>query len=74
MDDKTKALVNAAATIGAVYQWIDQIEAAGGATSISGVAKCHAFLASMKKNRERMETLVMEPARQAIEAAKEPTQ
>lgn len=60
------ALSNAAATIGAIYQWIDQIEEAGGATSISGVAKCNAFLASMKKNRARMETLVMEPARAAV--------
>lgn len=60
------ALANAAATIGAIYQWLDQIEEAGGATSISGVAKCNAFLASMKKNRARMETLVMEPARAAV--------
>lgn len=60
------ALANAAATIAAIYQWLDQIEEAGGATSISGVAKCNAFLASMKKNRARMETLVMEPARTAV--------
>lgn len=61
-----KALVTAAATINAFYQWVDQIEEAGGATSISGVAKCHAFLASMKKNRARIEQLVMEPARAAL--------
>ena len=60
------ALANAAATIAAIYQWLDQIEEAGGATSISGVAKCNAFLASMKKNRARMETLVMEPACAAL--------
>lgn len=60
------ALANAAATIGAIYQWIDQIEEAGGATSISGVAKCNAFLASMKKNRARMDKLVMEPANAAV--------
>ena len=66
MSDTEKALANAAATIGAIYQWIDMIEAAGGATSISGVAKCNAFLASMKKNRARTETLIMEPARAAL--------
>lgn len=65
------ALANAAATLGAIYQWIDQIEDAGGATSISGVAKCNAFLASMKKNRARMEKLVMEPATAAVAQYKE---
>ena len=72
MKETEQALAAAAATIGAIYQWIDQIEDAGGATSISGIAKCNAFLASMKKNRARMETLVMEPARKAL-ANKEPT-
>lgn len=60
------ALANAAATIGAIYQWIDQIDQAGGATSISGVAKCNAFLASMKKNRARMDKLVIDPANTAV--------
>lgn len=61
------ALAHAAATISAFYQWIDRIDEAGGATSISGVAECHAFLASMKKNRARLEELVMKPAREALD-------
>lgn len=65
----TEALAKAAATIQAFYQWIDMIEEAGGATTISGVAKCNAFLASMKKNRSRVEQLVMEPARTALTTA-----
>ena len=66
IDEKTKALANAAAMIHAIYQWIDQIEEAGGATSISGVAKCNAFLASMKKNRARTDELIMRPAQKAL--------
>lgn len=65
-----KAASNAAATIEAIYKWIDMIEAEGGATSIAGVAKCHAFLISMNKNRSRTETLIMKPVREAIAAHK----
>ena len=65
-DKLLTAAVNAAATIDAIYQWIDMIEAEGGATSIAGVAKCHAFLASMKKNRVRTADLVVKPLREAI--------
>lgn len=61
-----EALTNAAATIGAVYQWLDMVEKAGGATSISGIAKCHAMLASLRKNAARTEKLVMVPARAAL--------
>lgn len=68
------ALANAAATIEAIYQWLDQINEAGGASSIAGVAKCHAFLKSMEKNRARMETLVLQPANAAIAKAKGETQ
>lgn len=71
-DELLKSAINAAATLQAVYQWIDQINDAGGAVSISGVAKCNAFLKSMEKNRARAETLVMEPLRAAI--AKEQAQ
>lgn len=56
-----KAAINASNTITAFYDWVDQIEEAGGASTISGVAKCHAFLSSMKKNKGRIDTLVMEP-------------
>ncbi len=59
----------AAATIQAMYEWLDRVEKAGGATSISGVAECHAMLKSMRKNADRVENLVMKPLREAIEAA-----
>jgi hypothetical protein len=63
---------NAAATIDAIYQWLDRVQAAGGATSLSGVASCHAMLESLNKNRARVDNLVMKPLREAIaEAEKE---
>lgn len=63
-----KAAVNAAATIGAVYEWLERVEKAGGAGSISGIASCHAMLASLRKNADRTEKLVMKPLRDAIKA------
>jgi len=65
-EDLYKAAVNAAATIGAIYEWVDRVEKAGGATSVSGVAACHAMLTSLRKNAGRTETLVMDPLRKAI--------
>lgn len=62
-----KAASHAAATIGAIYQWLDSVNAAGGATSIAGVAKCHAMLKSLENNRARTEKFVMEPLRKAIQ-------
>jgi hypothetical protein len=59
----------AAATIGAIYEWVDRVEKAGGATSISGIAECHAMLTSLRKNAGRAETLIMAPLREAIAAA-----
>jgi hypothetical protein len=64
-----KAAMNAAATIGAIYQWLEMVEKAGGATSIEGVAKCNAMLASLRKNAGRTEKLVMQPLREAIKEA-----
>lgn len=61
-----KAATNAAAMLGAVYQWLDQVQAAGGATSISGVAKCNAMLKSLESNRERADKLVIAPLKAAI--------
>lgn len=61
-----KAAKNAALTIDAIYQWLDRVEKAGGATSISGVAACNAMLASLRKNAPRTERLVMEPLRKAL--------
>lgn len=70
--DLLKPATNAGAMLGAVYDFVDQIDKLGGATSIAGVAKCHAMLTSLKSNRARAETLVMAPLREAIEAAKAP--
>jgi hypothetical protein len=67
-----KAATNAAAMLSAVYQWLDRVKAAGGATSISGVASCHAMIKSLEGNRDRAEKLVMEPLRAAIAAATHP--
>jgi hypothetical protein len=68
-DDRLyKAAVNAAATIGAVYEWLERVEKAGGATSIEGVSVCHAMLTSLRKNAPRTEMLVMAPLREAIAA------
>jgi hypothetical protein len=70
-DDKLiKAAVNASNTIHAIYQWIEKIEANGGATSVSGVATCHAFLESMKKQRPRIDSLVMAPLEAELNARK----
>lgn len=65
-DDLLKSAKNAAATIVAIYQWLERVEKAGGAKSIEGVATCHAMLTSLRKNAGRTETLVMAPLRKAI--------
>lgn len=68
-DDKLlTSAKNAAATIAAIYEWLDRVEAAGGATSISGIAACNAMLKSLRKNADRTEDLVMRPLREAIAA------
>jgi hypothetical protein len=64
------AAVNAAATINAIYDWVDRVKAAGGTTSISGVAACHAMLQSLERNRARCDRLIIEPLKAAIEAQK----
>jgi hypothetical protein len=70
-DDKLiKAAVNASNIIHAFYQWIDKIEEAGGARTISGVATCHAFLESMKKQKPRIDRLVMKPLEAELNAKK----
>jgi tRNA G37 N-methylase TrmD len=65
-----KAAINASNTIHGIYQWVDMIEAEGGAGTISGVAKCHAFLTSMKKNKSRLDSLVMSPLAEELEKVK----
>lgn len=57
---------NAAATIGAIYEWLERVEAKGGATNIEGVAACHAMLTSLRKNAARTEARIMVPLRAAI--------
>lgn len=65
-DELRSAAVNAAALLAGVYEWLDRVEKAGGATSIEGVAACHAMLKSLRKNKPRVEKLVMEPLRAAL--------
>lgn len=69
--DLLRTAKNAAATITAIYQWVDMVNAAGGTTSIEGVAKCHAMLKSLDKNRKRTDDLIMIPLMDAIKAAEE---
>ena len=57
-----EALTNAAAVIGSFYAFAETADA----VSTSGIARCHAMLASMKKNRRRIEETVMQPARAAL--------
>lgn len=52
---------NAAAVIGAIYEWLERVEQAGGATSISGMAACNSMLKSLRKNAKRTDDLVMAP-------------
>lgn len=68
-DPLMKAARNAAATLQAVYEWIDMVNDAGGVMSLAGVAKCHIFIMSMNKNRERCQKLVLDPLNDAIKAA-----
>lgn len=68
-DDLLKAATNAAAMLGAVYEWLDRVKTNGGATSISGIATCNAMIKSLEGNRARAETLVMNPLRAAIALA-----
>ncbi len=71
--DEQKALLtaarNAAATIGAIYEWLERVEKAGGATSMSGIASCHAMLTSLRRNAERTDALVIKPLREALTKA-----
>ena len=63
------AAKNAVAVIGAIYEWLDRVEKAGGATSISGVAACNAMLKSLRNNADRTNTLVVQPILAAIAKA-----
>ena len=65
-DDLVKAAVLAHNTIEAIYQWVDRVEKAGGATSIEGIAVAHAMLKSLNANRSRLDKLVTEPLQKAL--------
>lgn len=67
-DELLKAASNAAAMLGAVYQWVDRVKANGGPSSISGISTCNAMIKSLEGNRNRAEKLVMEPLRTALKA------
>jgi hypothetical protein len=61
-----KAALHALATIDAIYQWVDRVDAAGGATSLSGIAACNAMLKSLRQNRPRIEADIIAPLRKAM--------
>lgn len=60
------AAMRAAATIAAIYQLVDRVNKAGGATSIDGVAACHAMLQSMNNQRARLNKTVLDPLNEII--------
>lgn len=64
-----KASKNAALTLNAIYEWLERIEANGGAMSISGVATCHSMLLSLRKNAARTQTLIFGPLNEAMDQA-----
>lgn len=68
-DELLKAAANAAAVLGAVYEWVDRVQDNGGAGSIAGISTCHAMIKSLEGNRARCEKLVMEPLRAALSKA-----
>ena len=65
-NDLLTSAKNAAATICAIYEWLDRVEKAGGTKSISGISACHAMLTSLRKNADRTESLILVPLRSAI--------
>ncbi len=55
--------IAASVIIGAIYEMAERADA----TSISGIAACHTLLNSLKKNRGRVDTLIMQKAREIVE-------
>lgn len=66
-DQLFNAAANAAAMLGAIYQHADHVKACGGTTCLSGIAAATAMMASIEKNRERADKLIMAPLRAALE-------
>tara|TARA_R110002072_G_scaffold63430_6_gene157855 strand:+ start:628 stop:900 length:273 start_codon:yes stop_codon:yes gene_type:complete len=54
LDQLLTTAVNTSAIIQGIYEWVDLVEAEGGLTNISGVARGHAMMESLKKNRPRV--------------------
>ena len=65
-----EALNNALATLKAIYQWLDKVNDAGGATSINGVAACNAMLKSLNGNRDRFQKLIVDSGNAALAKAR----
>jgi hypothetical protein len=61
-----KAATHATLVIGAFYEWVDRVEKCGGTGCLSGIAECHAMIESIKKNRPRVNQLVVEPLQKAL--------
>ena len=57
----SSAARNAAATIRAIYEWLDMIEREGGCVTIPGIAKTHAMIKSLTENRARVGALILKP-------------
>lgn len=62
------AAVNAACVIVTIYELLDKVEKAGGTSSISGVAACHALITTMRKNKAEIDKSILKPLKAAIEA------
>ena len=75
MTNETKNLIkgatNALEILDALYVWYDHVEKVGGTTSIAGIAAAQAMFTSMKKQRSRVESLVVTPLKEAIYQAKD---
>ena len=54
LDQLLTTAVNTSAIIQGIYEWVDLVEAEGGLININGVAKGHAMMESLKKNRPRV--------------------
>lgn len=58
MDERDKHITNLAALIGALYHFQHRVEAAGGCTSLSGIAIANTMMKSMARNRGRVDLIV----------------
>lgn len=61
-----KALVIAIGALEAIYEIADKTNELGGATSVNGLASCHAFLRSLKRNKARIKRDIIDSGRAAV--------